>query len=48
MMINRLFDRGAYHALRECNIYIYINTRECMCYLFERDECSFARWNILY
>lgn len=39
MMINRLFDRGAYHALREC---------KCMCYLFERDECSFARWNILY
>lgn len=46
MMINRLFDRGTYHALREYNVYIYIYAR--VCYLFERDECSFARSNILY
>lgn len=46
MMINRLFDRGTYHALREYNVYIY--TRARVCYLFERDECSFARSNILY
>lgn len=27
MMINRLFDRGTYHALREYNVYIYIYIR---------------------
>lgn len=48
MMINRLFDRGTYHALREYNVYIYIYTRARVCYLFERDECSFTRSNILY
>lgn len=48
MMINRLFDRGTYHALREYNVYIYIRARVCVIYLnvmnvVSRDRISYIR-----
>lgn len=50
MMINRLFDRGTYHALREYNVYIYIYIRARVCVIYlnvmnvvSRDRISYIR-----